>query len=54
MAKPRQIAQSMIEEMRKAAEKVWAEQGDSLEVDDKEEGKKWCWKLVCQHFARRV
>ena len=52
--KPRQLAQTMIEEMRNAANKVWEDQGNLLEVEDKVEGKKWCWKLVCQHFARRA
>lgn len=50
--KPRHLAEAMIQEMRKAAERVWEEQGEQLEVDNKEEGKKWVWQHVKVYFSK--
>ena len=50
--KPRQLAQKMIDEMNRAAKKVWEEQGHLLDVDNKEEGRKFVWTHVRNHFQR--
>ena len=50
--KPRELADKQIEAMNIAAQKTWDKYCDRLEVTDRQEGKKFCWQHVRNHFAK--
>lgn len=49
--KPRQLAELMVVAMNEAAARVWGDNHEKLEVENKAEGKKWVWDYVQQRFS---